>query len=220
MAENMMQPYEAPKLPTLMETIGSGTPAASTENIFKLLQAPQGRMTDALPGIQELLMGGQAPAVSALREGARGNRAAAQSDAMRRGLTGSDIESASMTMATAQGEQQVGQLIAQQSSQLAQYIMQAMGMDIQGNREMFVTLAQALGQELSSQRDMEQARLDREAAAAEGARGRKSSMWGAGIGAIGSIGGAALGSMLMPGVGTAAGAAAGGSLGSKLGAGV
>lgn len=182
-----MQSYQAPKLPSLMETLGTGTPAASTENIFKLLQAPQGRMTDALPGIQELLMGSQAPAVASLREGARGNVAAAQSDAMRRGLTGSDIESAAMGGARAAGEQQVGQLIAQQSSQLAQYIMQAMGMDIQGNREMFVTLAQALGQELSSQRDMEQARLDREMAASEGAAGRKSALWGAAIGGVGSI---------------------------------
>src|SRR3990167_2383499 len=120
-----------PRLPSLHEVLGTGTPNVSSENIFKLLQAPQGRATEALPGIQELLFGSQAPAVQAIREGARSNVAAAQSDAMRRGLTGSDIEAAAMGQARASGEQQVGQLIAQQSSVLAQYIMQALGMDIQ-----------------------------------------------------------------------------------------
>lgn len=41
-----------------------------------------------------------------------------------------------------------------------------------------------------------------------------SSLWGAGLGALGTIGGAALGSYLMPGAGTTAGAAAGESLAS------
>lgn len=198
MANEMMQyrPLEGqagmPKLPSLMEVLGTNKPSATPDTIFNLLQAPQGRMTDVLPGIQELLMGSQAPAVSAIREGARSNRASAQSDAMKRGLTGSDIEAANMTAASSQGEQAVGQLIAQQSSALAQYIMSAYGMDIQSNREMFVTLAQALGQELSAQRDMEQARLDRELAAREGSANRRSALWGAGIGAAGSILGGAL----------------------------
>ena len=176
-----------PRLPSLQEVLGTGTPNVSSENIFKLLQAPQGRATEALPGIQELLFGSQAPAVQAIREGARSNVAAAQSDAMRRGLTGSDIEAAAMGQARASGEQQVGQLIAQQSSVLAQYIMQALGMDIQANREQFVTLAQAIGQELTARRDIEQSFRDSELASREGASGRRSQLYGAGIGAVGSI---------------------------------
>src|SRR3990167_1173742 len=192
MAENMMAPYQAPQLPSLMDILGPGGRSANPGTIFKLLQSPQARMTDVLPSIQELLMGQQAPAIASLREGSRANVAAAQSEAMKRGLTGSDIEAASMGQARAAGEQQVGQLIAQQSSALAQYIMQAMGMDIQGNREMFVTLAQALGQELSSQRDMEQARLDREQAAHLAGKARQSALWGSAIGAGGLIAGGAL----------------------------
>ena len=184
--------FQAPKLPSLMDVLGTGTPEASTANIFKLLQTQQGQMSDLLPGIQELLMGTQAPAVAAIREGARGGVASAQSEAMKRGLTGSDIEAASMGQARAAGEQQIGQLIAQQSSALAQYIMQAMGMDIQGNREMFVTLAQALGQELSSQREMAMRAQEREMMASEGARQRQSSLLGSIIGGVGMIAGGGL----------------------------
>lgn len=183
-------PIVMPKLPSISDALGRGATSADAtpDSIFKLLQTPQGRMTDVLPSIQELLLGNNAPAIASIREGARGNRASAQSDAMKRGLTGSDIEAANMTAATAAGETGVGQLISQQSNALAQYIMQAMGMDIQGNREMFVTLAQALGQELGAQREMEMARLEREMAEREGAASRKSDLWGALIG-----GGAALG---------------------------
>lgn len=194
MAQHTAVPFQTPKLPSLMDVIGPGETAATTSNIFKLLQAPQGRISEVLPGIQELLLGTQAPAIAAIREGARGGAAAAQSEAMKRGLTGSDIEAAAMGQARAAGEQQVGQLIAQQSSALAQYIMQAMGMDIQGNREMFVTLAQALGQELSSQREMEMRRLEREQLGAEAARQRESALIGSLIGAGGLIGGGALAS--------------------------
>ena len=187
MAQNFDFQLPQQQLPSLADTLGPGGATADTGSIFKLLQAPQGRMSDALPGIQELLLGTQAPAVQAIREGARGNRASAQSDAMRRGLTGSDIEAANMTGATAQGEQQVGQLVAQQSSQLAQFIMQSMGIDIQNNREMFVTLAQALGQELGAQRSIEQSRLERDQAAHLAGKARNSALLGSAIGAGGSI---------------------------------
>lgn len=186
-------PMVMPKLPSISDALGAGRNPEGFGDITKLLSTQQGSMMSAMPTIQELLMGGQAPAVQAIRHGASMNRASAQSDAMKRGLTGSDIEGANMTMATAQGESQVGQLVAQQSSQLAQYIMQAMGMDIQGNREMFVTLAQALGQELGAQREMEMARLEREQASHLAGNANRNALWGAGIGAIGSIAGGALG---------------------------
>lgn len=186
MPENMTS-YRLPEMPSLQSVIGTGTPSAQPDTIFNLLKAPQARMTDALPSIQSLLLDNQAPAIAAVREGARSNRASAQSDAMKRGLTGSDIEAANMTAATSQGETAVGQLIAQQSSALAQYIMEALGMDIQANREQFVTLAQALGQELTAQRDMQMAREMREFAASEASRDRKSALWGAGIAAGGNV---------------------------------
>lgn len=223
MAQHMMTgytPYQAPKLPSLMETLGPGGPSADPATIFKLLSTQQGRASDVLPSIQELLMGQQAPAIASIREGARGNIAAAQSEAMKRGLTGSDIEAASMGQARSAGEQQVGQLIAQQSSQLAQYIMQAMGMDIQGNREMFVTLAQALGQELGSQRDMQ---MQRELLQAnmELANRRARAQRAGGLGSLlGTGAGAGLGALLAAptgGMSMGLGALLGGGLGGKLG---
>ena len=211
--------YGLPRLPSIQDILGAGTPDANQNNIFRLLQAPQGRMTDALPGLRELLLGSQGPAIQALRQGTQSNVAAAQSDAMRRGLTGSDIEAANMSGARQAGTMQEGQLLAQQSSVLAQYIMQALGMDIQGNWEMFVTLAQALGQELGSQRDMEQARLMREAAANEAAKNRKASLWGSLIGAGGAIGGGALGGWLAAPAAAGAGAAGAGAAAGAAGTG-
>lgn len=187
-----MPQVSVPKLQTLQDVIGTGQPTADASNIYKLLQAPQGRMTDVLPSLQDLLMGQQAPAVASIREGARSNAAMAQSEAMKRGITGSDIEAANMTMARAQGEQQVGNLIAQQSSALAQYIMQAYGMDVQSNREMFVTLAQALGQELQSQRDMEMAAMDRDAMITSGRQSGQYGLLGSLIGAAGTLGAGAM----------------------------
>ena len=116
-----------PKLPSLQDVLGESRGQAG---IYKTLLAPQAQASSALPALQQLLLGSQAPAVQAIREGARGNVAATQSDMMRRGLTGSDIEASAMVGARAQGEQQVGQLIAQQSQTLAQYIMNALGLDI------------------------------------------------------------------------------------------
>src|SRR3990167_9039464 len=149
----MYDPAQLPQLPKLQDLIGTGTITGDPQNIYNLLRAPQGRATDILPQLSELLMGQTAPAVQSIREGARGTVASIQSEAMKRGLTGSDIELSNMRGAYEQGELQVGQLVSQQASQLAQYIMQAYGMDIAANREQFVTLAQAIGQELSSYRD-------------------------------------------------------------------
>lgn len=160
-----------PKLPNLQEVMGSygNLNTESPEKLFNLLQTPQGTMSVALPALQEFLLGSQSPAVAAIRQGAQSNVASTQSDMMRRELTGSDIETSAMMGARAKGEAQVGQLLAQQSQILAQYIMEAMGMDIKANREQFQTLAQALGQELSSRRDAEMFRQSmQENRAAEG----------------------------------------------------
>lgn len=187
-----MPQVSVPKLQTLQDVMGSGQPQATPQNIYRLLQAPQGQMTSLLPSLQELLMGRQAPAIQSIRQGAQSNAAKMQSEAMKRGLTGSDIEMANMRGAYEQGEQQVGQLIGQQASTLAQYIMQAYGMDVQSNREMFVTLAQALGQELQSQRDIEAMRFEADAARTAARESGQYGLIGSLIGAGGMIGGGAL----------------------------
>lgn len=183
---------EVPKMNTLQDYLGGNKVSADPSSIYGLLQAPQGQMTSILPSLQELLMGQQAPAVQSIREGARSNVAAAQSEAMKRGITGSDIEASSMTQARAAGEQQVGQLMSQQASTLAQYIMQSYGYDLQANREMYVTLAQALGQELQSQRDMEIARMEADAMKTAGRQSGQYGLLGSLIGAAGTIGAGAM----------------------------
>ena len=158
-----------PKLPTLQDLWGAEQPRATSSSVYKTLMAPQAQMSSMIPSLQELMMGSQAPAVQSIREGARMNVASTQSDMMRRGLTGSDIEASAMAGARGMGEQQVGQLMAQQSNALAQYIMQAMGMDISANREQFQSLAQAIGQEIQANAEAEMFRQSmQEGRAAEG----------------------------------------------------
>lgn len=192
MAQPAQQNYQMPqvtlpKLTSLQDVIGTGQPTADPGNIYKLLQAPQGRATDILPSLQELLMSQQAPAVQSIRQGAQATAAKMQSEAMKRGITGSDIELANMRGAYAQGEQQVGQLIGQQASTLAQYIMQAYGMDIQSNREMFVTLAQALGQQMQMEQDWRIAQMEAVLASDAAKRSSRNSLLGSVIGAGGAI---------------------------------
>lgn len=127
-------------------------------NIAKLLTAPpQSMVNSALPAMQSQFAAtgaNLAPALSAIRETTAGNVAGAQSDAMRRGLTGSDIEAAGMGGARAAGAAQEAQLVGQAGLQeaqtMAQAIMQAFGHDIDANASMYQNLAQLIGQKMSS----------------------------------------------------------------------
>ena len=192
MTSQTYDPSQLPQLPKLQDLIGPGPVSGSEQNIYKLLQAPQGRMTDMLPSISQLLMGQTAPAVQSVREGARQTAATMQSEAMKRGITGSDIELSNIRGAYEEGELQAGQMISQQASALAQYIMQAYGLDIAANREQFVTLAQAIGQEISSYRDYISGIQQGERASNIAAKQGKMSLYGAGIVAAGMLGGGAL----------------------------
>lgn len=181
-----------PKLTSLQDILGTTTPEANTSNIYKLLMTNTGSASEIIPTLQDLLTSNNSSAITSLRQGAQSNAAKAQSEAMKRGLTGSDIEAANMTSAYAKGEESVGNLLAQQSATLAQYIMQAYGLDVQSNREMFTTLAQALGQELQSQRDMEMAAADRDAMVTSGRTSGQYGLLGSLIGAAGTLGAGAL----------------------------
>ena len=189
----MDQPYQGydfgamPKMPSLQELLGTDNPAGRLSNVKKILSAQQPQMAGILPGLRDLLLGAQAPAVAAIREGSRANVAATQSDMMRRGLTGSDIEASAMAGARGMGEQQVGQLIAQQSNALAQYLMQALGLDIAGNREQFTALAQVLSDEFTAEQEADMFRRSLEEGTAMAGRANRTQLVGAGIGAVGSI---------------------------------
>lgn len=132
-------------------------------NLMKQLTQPQQSLTNlALPSMQQQFAttgANLAPAISAIRESTAGNVAGAQSDAMRRGLTGSDIEASGMQGArqagSAQEAQLVGQAGLQQAQTMAQAIMQAFGMDIQANAQMFQNLAQAIGSQMSNEQNIQ-----------------------------------------------------------------
>lgn len=179
-----------------------------------------GLLTTAMPQIRDILSPeGQAnsPYVAALNRQTNTNVAQAQSDAMKRGLTGSDIEAQGMGQARATGQDAVAQHYAQTANQLSQLIFQAAHGDLAQNRETLVMLAQAMGQELTSQRDMamfQQAlQASIKAAQAQAAQSKKSSqynlfgsLFGAGIGAL-VPGGGALAALVGSGIGGSAGSA-------------
>jgi hypothetical protein len=115
-------------------------------------------MTSVLPYIQQqFATTGQnlQPAINAINQSTGENVAGAQSDAMRRGLTGSDIEAAGMQGARQQGTAQIAQLTGQaglqQAQTMAAQIMQAYGIDIQSNQQMLMAIAQALGQQMGNE---------------------------------------------------------------------
>ncbi len=194
------------KLPDIKAAdLGSVDTGANYQNIIDAIkkagQVP-GLTQTALPSIAEILSpGGQAtsPYAAAINQRTEENVAKTQTDMMKRGLTGSDIESGAMGQARASGQSALAEMYGQTANQLAQMIYQAASGDISSNRELLLTLAQAMGQELTSQRDMEmfqqalRASIDQ---ANSYASAQKSAGWmnlgGSIIGAGGRLGAAAI----------------------------
>ncbi len=179
-----------------------------------------------MPSIMQLLSPeGQklSPYAQALEVKTGQNVAQTQTDMMKRGLTGSDIEMQGMGQARAAGQTALAEMYAQTADQLSQMIYQAASGDLANNRELLMTLAQAMGQELTSQRDMEmfQQALKASVAEAENMRNaqKNSSMWG-GIGSlVGTGAGMLIGNAVAPGIGgVAVGGMMGGGMGRSVGA--
>lgn len=202
MPTNPYQPnyptYQAPQQPMpsfQQQTAGMGTDA-NYGNVIGAIQragSVPGMTQTAMPAIQALLApGGQRASgyEQAIANQTSQNVSAAQSDAMRRGLTGSSMEAASMGGARATGQQNLAQFYSQTANQLSQHMFNAFQGDQRQQREALMALAQAMGQELTSQRDMEMFKQQLQESMAQAARNNKSAMWGAGIGAVGSIAGA------------------------------
>jgi len=188
-----------------------GLPAVSATSpsyadIMKLLQAPRATMTGGLPEIQQTL-GAQAPELERQVAGVGADIMGAMG---KRGMTGSSIEA--QALARGMGGMRT-QFAAQTAPMLAQLIERARAGDIQAQQQMMFAIAQAMGQEMTAQREMQMFREQLDAMQSAAAGQRKSSLWGAGLGAIGQIGGSALGAYF----GGPMGATAGGQLGSKLG---
>ena len=135
----------------------------SPKNIFDLIKASNTQsMTSVLPYVQSQFdqqSKAAAPTVAAIKQTGEQNAAMAQSDATSRGMRGSDIEAAGISGARGEAATReaefLGKLSMQQAESMAQYIMQAYGVDIQANSQMYNNLAQAIGQELAQQREMQ-----------------------------------------------------------------
>lgn len=125
------------------------------------------------------------------QQGAQG-AAQAQSDAGKRGLTGSSIESANISGAYNSANQGFNQYLAQLLPQLGQQTQNAAQFDIGQQNDAYNNLAQALGQQYASgvQRDQ----FGRQLNANESATNKmaNSQMWGSIIGGAGMLGAGAL----------------------------
>jgi hypothetical protein len=146
-----------------------------------------------LPSIQKLLSPGPDNAIlQGIDRSTQSNVAAAQTESMKRGLTGSDIEMGAMSAERATGEQAKGTFLAQNAQQLASFMKDLATGDIQSQRENLIMMAQAMGQKITSDQDLLMFREMLAANIDQAGKNRDSAMIGAGIGAISSIAGGAM----------------------------
>lgn len=152
-------------------------------------------LTSTLMPLYQQLFGAQSGALSQNRDmQAQTGRANAQSDAMRRGLTGSSIESAGMQGAQQSADMGYNQAYSQLLSNIVGQYTGAAQTDIGSQQSYYQNIAQALGQTYASNVQQEQFNRQLQAGIDVASRNSKSALWAAGIGAGGNILGALLGS--------------------------
>lgn len=172
--------------------------APSYENIVGMLSSISDlpRLRASIQPELEGLMGQGgpilAPALADLGRSTQANVAAAQSDAMRRGLTGSDIELASMRGERESGLRAEAGLRGQFAQGLVDLLFKAQAGDIDAATQLRTMLSQAMGQEMTAQRDIQMFNQQLQELGAQSARNRRSQLMAAGIGAVGQTGAAAM----------------------------
>lgn len=198
--------------------------APTYENIMKTLTTPMPSQADYMPEIAELLSQRSQfvqPAIEGMR--AQGNIGAANlMGAMgKRGLTGGSIEASALAQHEGDVGSQINQVLANlamsNSQVFIQLLSQARTGDVQAQRQLMQMIAQAMGEEMTAQRDMSMWQQELAAGIEGAARQRRQGMWSSGLGAVGTIGGAIAGGMLAGPGGGAAGAAAGATIGGAAG---
>lgn len=181
--------------PFTFPTIGNTAP--SYDNIIKMLSQNTANESQYMPEIANIL--GQrnqfaAPQVAAME--AQGQRGAA--DLMgayaKRGLTGGSIEAQGLATQSAGVHANIAEFLGrmgiENSQMFAQLLSRARAGDVAAQRAMMQMIAQAMGEEVTSQRDTQmfgrqQAFLGRQAAA-----NRESQFWASLLGAGGGVGAA------------------------------
>ena len=126
-----------------------------------------------------------APQLAAIRQGTAQNVAAAQSDAMMRGLTGSDIEAAGMRGERAAGLSAEAGLRGQMGQTLLDLIFKATQGDLEAATQLRQLLAGAMGEELTAQRDIDMFNRQLQEMGAQESRNRKAGLINSIIGAVG-----------------------------------
>lgn len=162
--------------------------------VYSLLaQAPQS-MTNAIGPLLQQVFGTQSNLMKPIfeQQGAQG-AAIAQSDAMKRGLTGSSIEGANMGAARSSANNAYDQYLAQQLSSLVPAYTNAMGTDITNQQSYYTNLAQAVGQQLASQIAQQQFKQQLGAAMRASKQNADAQMASGMMGGLGSL----VGSMAM-----------------------
>lgn len=205
MARSLNDMFSMPNLPTIPTTGDVMSTLGSIGNL-------PGMTSTALPEARNLL--GQSsqylmPEIEGIRERTGQLAAGAQTDAMRRGLTGSDIEAANIRSINQGGLKQEGAMRADFARQNAQFlselIFRANQGDITAATNLRQLLAQAMGEDIGRRDTQSMFNQQMKSAGQDRIMGMVNSLIGAG----GAIGGAILGGP--------PGAAAGGALAKGLG---
>ena len=185
--------------PKFLEDIPVDPTFQNIMGTLKGVSAVPGLSQFGLPQVQDILSPEKtqqylSPAISALREGTESGVASTVTEMQKRGLTGSDIEASAIAQTRAEGQRVIAELIGktnlQNMSQLAQFTFQAAQGGIADQRENLVLLAQAMGQELTSQRDIEMFQQQLKDNIEQARKNHKAGLWSSAIGAIGKLGGA------------------------------
>lgn len=179
------------------EILGTIAPGSadygSVDKTVRGLSSLPGLTDTILPSIKALLMPGENNPYGALIDKATaGNVAAAQTDSMRRGLSGSDIEAAAMTGARNAGEDQKTAFYTQNAGQMAGFMKDMATGDIENQRENLMMMAQLMGQKITSDQDLLMFRDSLSANMSMADKANKAALWGAAIGAGGAVAGSAI----------------------------
>jgi rRNA maturation endonuclease Nob1 len=151
-------------------------------------------LTDTiLPSIKALLTpSADNPTLQAIDRSTSRNVASAQTESMKRGLTGSDIEAGAMGMERQTGEMAKSSFFADSAGKLAGFMKELATGDINTQRENIIMMAQLMGQKLQSEQDIQMFREQLAANMEQAGKNRESGMWGGLIGLGGQLGSAAI----------------------------
>lgn len=198
--------------------ISVGTGQANPQGILDLLsQASPQSLTALLMPLYGQLFNTQSGALSQQRDlQASQGTSQAQSDAMKRGLTGSSIEESGIQQALSNANQNYTQGYSGLLGNLVNSYAGAAGQDVASQTDYYRTLAQALGQTYASDIQQKQFAQQLQAGLDIAKKNSQSSLWGGIAGGIGSVAGGILGAYFGP-AGAVAGSAAGNKLGSSIG---